>query len=71
MEGVNLLERVKVKDDEVVKTVKEIKWAKVKMLRDKEWREINGIIYKKGKVYILKDDKLRAEIVRLHHNMLV
>ena len=36
MEGVNLLERVKVKDDEVVKTVKEIKWARVKMLRDKE-----------------------------------
>jgi len=25
-------------------------------------------MYKKGKVYVPKDDKLRAEIVRLHHN---
>jgi len=36
---VNLLEKVrqfKVKDDEVVKAVEKMKWAKVKMLRDKE-----------------------------------
>jgi len=39
------------------------------MLRDKEWREINSIMYKEGKVYVPKDDKLRAEIIRLHHNM--
>jgi len=25
-------------------------------------------MYKEGKVYVPKDDKLRAEIVRLHHN---
>jgi len=28
-------------------------------------------MYKEGKVYIPKDDKLRAEIIRLHHNTLV
>jgi len=28
-------------------------------------------MYKKGKVYMPKDDKLRAEIIRLHHNTLV
>jgi len=28
-------------------------------------------MYKKGKVYVPKDDKLRAEIIRLHHNMLI
>jgi len=33
------------------------------MLRDKKWREVNGIIYKEGKVYVLKDNKLRAEII--------
>jgi len=38
------------------------------MLRDEEWREVDSIMYKEGKVYIPKDDKLRAEIVRLHHN---
>jgi len=26
-------------------------------------------MYKEGKVYVPKDDKLRAEIIRLHHNM--
>jgi len=39
------------------------------MLRDEEWREVNGIMYKEKKVYVPKDDKLRAEIIRLHHNM--
>jgi len=28
-------------------------------------------MYKEGKVYVPKDDKLRAEITRLHHNTLV
>ena len=39
VDGVNLLEEVrksKVKDDKVVKVVKEMKQAEVKMLRDKE-----------------------------------
>jgi len=26
-------------------------------------------MYKEEKVYVPKDDKLRAEIIRLHHNM--
>ena len=39
------------------------------MLRDKEWREVDGIIYKEGKVYIPKNNKLRMEIIRLYHNM--
>ena len=72
VDGMDLLEEVrksKVKDDEIVKVVEEIKKAGVKMLRDKEWREVDGIIYKEGKVYMPKDDKLRAEIIRLHHDM--
>lgn len=39
MERVNILEKIRkseAKDDEVIKAVKEIKKAKVKMLRDKE-----------------------------------
>jgi len=42
VDRVDLLEEVKkskVKDDEVVKVVEEMKWAGVKMLRDEEWRE--------------------------------
>jgi len=72
VEGVDLLEKVrksKVKDDEVVKAVEEMKQAGVKILRNKEWREVEGIIYKERKVYIPKNDILRAEIIRLHHDI--
>jgi len=42
--------------------------AGVKILRDEEWREVNGIMYKEEKIYVPRDDKLRAEIIRLHHD---
>jgi len=74
VDGVDLLEEVrksKVKDDKVVKTVEKIKRAGVEMLRDEEWRKVDGIIYKEGKVYVPKDEKLRAEIIRLHHDTLI
>jgi len=72
VDRVDLLEEVrklKVRDDKVVKAVEEMKKAGVKMLRDKEWREADSIIYKEGKVYVPKDNKLRAEIIRLHHDI--
>ena len=74
VEGVGLLEKVKwlkVKDNEVVKAVEEMKQAGVKMLRDEEWREVDGIMYKERKVYVPKDNALRTEIIRLYHNTLV
>ena len=74
IEEVDLLEKVKqsrVKDDEVIKAVKEMKQAGVKMLRDEEWREVDGVIYKEEKVYVPKDNILRMEIIRLYHNTLV
>jgi len=74
VDGVDLLEEVrksKVKDNKIVKAVEEMKRAGVKMLRDKEWREVDSIMYKEEKVYVLKDNKLRAEIIRLHHDILV
>ena len=51
--------------------MEEMKKAGVKMLRDEEWREADDVMYKEGKVYVLKDNKLRAEIIRLYHNMTV
>ena len=71
IEKVDLLEKVrwlKVKDNEVVKVVEKMKQAWIKMLRDKEWREINGIMYKERKIYMPKDNILKAEIIRLYHN---
>ena len=71
VDGVDLLEEVrklKIKDDKVVKVMEEMKRAGVNMLRNEEWREVDGIMYKKGKVYVPKDNRLRAEIIRLHHD---
>ena len=41
----------------------------VKTLRDEEWQIEEGLVLKKGRVYIPKDEKLRVEIIQLHHNM--
>ena len=48
--------------------MEEMKRAEVKVLRDKEWREEDGIILKERKVYEPKDEKLRIEIIRLYHD---
>jgi len=58
-----------VKDNEVIKTVEEMKQVEVKMLRDKEWREVDSIMYKEEKVYVPRDKKLRVEIIQLHYNI--
>jgi len=72
IDGVDILDRIRkseARDDEVVKAVEEIKRAGVKVLRDEEWQEYEGLMLKKGKVYVPKDEKLRAEVIRLHHDM--
>ena len=72
IEGVDLLEKVrkcKTKNNEVVKAVEEMKRAEIKMLRDEEWCQEDGLMLKERKVYIPRDEKLRAEVIRLHHDM--
>jgi len=52
---VDLLEKVRqlrVKDNKVVKAVEEIKQARVKMLKDKEWQEVDGVMYKERYIYL-------------------
>ena len=71
VEGVDLLEKIKqsrIRDNKVVKAVEEMKRAGVKVLRDKEWRNIDSVMYKERKIYVPKDEVLRAEIIRLYHN---
>ena len=43
----------------------------VKMLQGKEWQIKGDLVLKEGKVYISKNEKLRTEIIWLHHNTLV
>ena len=74
IEGVDILDRIrksKAVNNKIVKVAEEMKKTNVKVLRDKKWREEDGLILKDGKVYVLKNKELRAEVIWLHHNTLV
>ena len=53
----------------MIKVVKKMKKAEVKTLRDEEWQIEKGLVLKEGRVYVLKDEKLRVEIIWLHYDM--
>jgi len=70
IEEENLKERIRKAqkgDEKVVKAVEELKKAGIKTLRDEEWKVKDGIIMKKGRIYVLEGD-LRREIIQLHHD---
>ena len=46
-----------------------MKKAGVKMLRNEEWQVEEGLVLKEGRVYVPKDEKLRMEIIWLHHDI--
>jgi len=47
-----------------------MKKTKVKELQGEEWQIEGDFVLKEGKVYVLKDEELRAEIIWLYHNVL-
>jgi len=70
---VKIIEKIKKarsKDEEVVRIVEEMKKAKVKAIQREEWQIEGDLILKKEKVYVLKDEELRTEIIWLHHDVL-
>ena len=67
-EIVKKIKEARDKNEEVIKAVEEIKKVGVKMLRNEEWQIEKGLVLKEGRVYVLKDEKLRVEIIWLHHN---
>ena len=67
-EIVKKIKEARDKDEEVIKAVEEMKKAGVKMLRNEEWQIEEGLVLKEGRVYMLKDEKLRVEIILLHHD---
>ena len=72
IEEVDILEKIrksKTKDNETVKVVEEMKKAGVKMLRDEEWKEEDGLMLKKRKVYVSEEERLRTEVIQLYHGM--
>jgi len=69
---VDVLEKIKKarsKDEDVVRVVEEIKKAGVRELRGDEWKLEEDLVLKEGKVYVPKDEELRAEVIRLHHDV--
>jgi len=70
---VDLLEKIKKarsKDEDVIRVVEEMKKVEVKKLRGDEWKMKEDLVLKEGKVYVPKDEELRAEVIRLHHDVL-
>ena len=47
----------------MVRIVEEMKKTKVKELRGEEWKIEGELVLKEGKVYVPKDEELRAEII--------
>ena len=70
---VDLVEKIKKaqsKDKDVIRVVEEMKKAGVKELRGNEWKIEGDLVLKERKVYVPKDEELRAEVIWLHHDML-
>jgi len=69
---VEILEKIKKarsKDKDIVRVVEEIKRVKVKELQENKWKIEEKLVLKEGKVYVLKDEELRVEIIWLHHDV--
>jgi len=62
---------VRSKNEDVIRVVEEMKKVGVRELRGNEWKIEDDLVLKEGKVYVLKNEELRVEIIRLHHDMLV
>jgi len=67
-EIVKKIKEARDKDEEVIKVVEEMKKVGVKTLRDEKWQIEEELVLKEGRVYVPKDEKLREEIIRLHHD---
>ena len=46
-----------------------MKRVKVKELQGNEWQIKEDLVLKEGKVYIPKNEDLRAEVIWLHHDV--
>ena len=63
------IKRARSKDKEVVRIVEEMKKTRVKEIRGEEWKIEEDLVIKEEKIYVPKDGELRAEIIRLHHDV--
>jgi len=69
VELVEKIKKARSKDKDVIKVVEEMKKAGVRELRGNEWKLEEDLVLKEGKVYVPKDEELRAEVIWLHHDV--
>ena len=53
-EIIKKIKKLEAKDDEVIKTVEEMKKGGVKILRNKKWQIEDDLVLKEEKVYVLR-----------------
>ena len=68
---VEIVEKARGKDQEVVRVVKKMKKAEVKELWGDKWQIEEDLVLKEEKMYVPKNEELRVEIIQLHYNILV
>ena len=70
VEVVEKIKKARSKNKDIIRVVEGMKKAKVKELWGNEWQMEEDLVLKEGKIYVPKDGELRAEIIRLHHDVL-
>jgi len=69
-----IIEKIKkseAKGNEIIKAVEEMKKTEIKMLKNDKWQMEDNLVLKEKKMYVLRDNELRLEIIWLHHNTLI
>ena len=66
---VEKIKKVRSRDEDVIRVVKEMKKTGVKELRGNKWKIEGDLVLKEEKVYISKNEELRMEVIRLHHDV--
>ena len=69
VEIVEKIKKARSKNKDVIRVVEEMKKAKMKELWENEWQVEGDLVLKKGKIYVPRDRKLRAEIIQLHYDI--
>ena len=67
---VHKIKQIQTMDDEVRTAIEQVKKLGPKALKRglEDWNTEEGLLLYKGRIYVPKDDTLRTEIVKLHHD---
>ena len=70
-EIIKKIKKLETKNSKVVKAVEEMNKVRVRVLRDYELQIKNELVLKERKIYILKNENLKLEIIWPYHNILI